>query len=355
MASVTLIRGKWRALVRLAGHPPRSKYCATKGEAETWGEAVEAALRGAVRRREMTVADVIADYRKLRLDAGRPIAPENNEHYMLNGLERDLGDEPVSALDPSRLQRWAVVRRADGAGPYTVNMDLSKLGTMLRYVAASAGVDFPDVVGRARPLLHHLQLIGGGNRRQRRVLDDEFAALLDFFADRPVVQDLLRVARITGMRRGELVRITWADLDAKHRAVLVRKRKNPRATRARDQWVPLLGEAWRIVAAQTKRDERIFPLHPQTLTKAFTDAVRVLGIPDLHLHDLRHEASSRLQEAGFDVSQRMAILGHETERQNVRYTHPDLTVLHRKYDSAQRPGKQPRRARPQKPARHRHT
>jgi len=46
-----------------------------------------------------------------------------------------------------------------------------------------------------------------------------------------------------------------------------------------------------------------------------------VGLDDLHLHDLRHEAVSRLFEKGFNVVEVAAISGHRELRMLQRYTH----------------------------------
>jgi integrase len=45
------------------------------------------------------------------------------------------------------------------------------------------------------------------------------------------------------------------------------------------------------------------------------------GINDLHFHDLRHEATSRLFEKGFNPMEVSAITGHKTLQMLKRYTH----------------------------------
>lgn len=346
MASILAIGGRWRAQVRKVGHKPITRTFATKAEAVAWARSVEAELDRQPAKSAagdaLTVAAAVDAYRELRRSVGRPIAPEANQHYMLAHLADDLGTLRVQELTPKRLVAWASQRREQGAGPYTVYMELQALGSMLRSVASYRNLLLPDVAGQARPLLRHLQLIGPGNRRARRVLPGELDALCKAL---PQYADLLTVAALIGLRRGELTRIRWRDLDEVNRAVLVRSRKHPRRTEAKDQWVPLLGATWKIVQRQPRIDERIFPVHPQTLTKAVSNVTRRLGIPDLRLHDLRHEASSRLRDEGFDEIERMAVLGHTRPEQNASYTHVTLPALHAK--SAAR-GSRPRRPRPRK-------
>jgi len=334
MASILKVADRWRAQVRTAGKSTARTFD-TKAEAVAWAAEVETGIRhGVATTATGRVDQVIAAYRKLRLDSGRPVEPEGNEHYMLTHLVEDLGTEQVGKLTSNRLVKWAQDRREQGAGPYTVNMELSKLGTVLRHVASFQGITFPDVVGQARPLMHHLQLIGGGNRRVRRPDADELTRVLEHFADRPMYQDIVRVLAITGLRRGELLRMQWADLDTAQRAVLVRQRKHPRRALARDELVPLLGDAWDIVNRQPKGEGPIFPLHPNTLSKAFCDACRDLGIPDLRLHDLRREAASTLREMGFDTDERKAITGHRSDAIHERYIAVRPADLHAKFDAA---------------------
>lgn len=345
MASVIQIGDKWRAQVRRRNYPPQTKTFRTKAEAAAWARSIESAMDAGKAPKSaalMKVSDVIAEYRRLRSDGGRPIDPTTNSHYMLEHLDEDLGAESVEALTPAKLVQWATKRKEEGAGPYTVNMELSALGTTLRHAASFLNLQFPDVTGQARPLLLHLQLIGGGVRRTRRPSEDELQAVLAYVEARDAIAaDAMRVAAVTGLRRSELVqKLRWSELDAGRKAVLIRQRKHPRRALARDEWVPLLGDAWEIVQRQPRTDERVFPISPEKISDLFTAATRDCGIPDLRLHDLRHLASSRLQELGFDDVERMAITGHKTVGMNARYTHPTPEHLHAKFDAAtKRPGR----------------
>lgn len=356
MASITKVGDRWRVQVRRSGHKSAAKTFDTRKEAEAWGRRVESGMDAGkpVVSEAMTVGELIAAYRRARLDLGRPILPETNTHYMLAHLDEDLGAVPVPDLTPQRLVKWARMRQEQGAGGYTVNMELSALGTAIRHTSSFLNIVLPDVVGAARPLLHYGQLIGGGGRRTRNPTSDELAALLGWLAENrtPVVVDAVKTAAITAMRRGEICRIAWADLDDARKAVLVRKRKHPRATQARDEWVPLLGESWAIVQRQDRSYPTIFPISPETLTDSVTAGVRALGIPDLRLHDLRRHATSKLRELGFDADARKAITGHRSDEIHSRYVAVTVEQLHAQFDAAQ--GTPPRPTRPRRaPARQR--
>lgn len=351
MASVLQIGERWRAQIRRPGRKSISKTFGTKREAEQWARRTEAAMddqQVAAASADITVQELIAEYRRMRDELVRPIDPTSNTHYMLQHLVEDLGSERVRDLTAQRFVAWAKMRKEQGAGGYTINMELSQLGTVIRHTAGFLRVVLPDVVGAARPLLNYGQMISGGNRRSRRPNADELARLIPWLYQRSqVIGDAVRVAIITGMRRGEIARIQFGDIDERQRAVLVRKRKHPRAIEAKDEWVPLLGEAWEIVKRQPQSDDgRIFQVSREALSDAVTAGTRALGIPDLRLHDMRREATSTLRELGFDREARKAITGHKSDEAHDIYVAVTLESLHDQYDAAQ--GKKPRPARRRK-------
>ena len=57
------------------------------------------------------------------------------------------------------------------------------------------------------------------------------------------------------------------------------------------------------------------------IKKAFSRATRRAGIEDLHFHDLRHEATTRLFERGLNIMEVSSITGHTDFRMLRRYTH----------------------------------
>lgn len=334
MASIIEVKGKWRAQVRRKGQPVYTRTFDSKTAAERWARQLEADIdRGLqpkpAQGRVVLVADLIEAYRKLR-EKARPISDSSTEHYTLRHLKHHLGQRDAQRLTPQDLVGYCSARKDEGAGPYTCNMDIGKLGTVLRYAALAAKVTLPDVVGQARPLLTHLGLIGGGGKRERRPTEDELRRLVEYLEREhgPVYGDAVRFAALTAMRRSEITRLLWADVDAAKKLVLVRDRKHPRKKIGNNEWIPLLGDAWDIVERQPK-GERIFPIHESTLSKYFTWACRDLSIPDLHFHDLRHEGTSRLFEQGYEVQQVALVTGHKDWRHLRRYTNLKPEDLHR--------------------------
>lgn len=340
MATIIKQRGKWRAQIRRVGVKSISKTFGSKAEAQAWARQIEAGIDAGTHRTPqlITVGEVIQAYRDLRERSGRAIADTSNEHYQLRILDAMLGDKRAEDLEVSHLVKYAQDRKAEGAGPYTVNTDIGKLGTVLRHTAAVLKLHLPDVVGAARPVLHHLGLIGGGGKRERRPDEDELDRIKEYARAQahrsPVwaaMPDMIDVAAQTALRRGELLRIRWDDLDAGRRLVLVRDRKDPRRKVGNDQWVPLVGDSLEAIQRQPRgKGPEIFAFGEHVLSKYWLQACRALSIPDLHWHDLRHEAASRLIEAGWSPHEVRVVTGHATTVHLDRYVNLDPAEIARK-------------------------
>lgn len=326
MATIYKFRDKWRAQVRHGGKSI-SKVFPSKAAAERW-------VRSLDQPQAVTVSKMISLYREMREKSGREVMDTSNEHYTLARLDSALGSLLIDQLDTAALVQFAQDRRDEGAGPYTINMDISKLGTVIRHTKSLFGITAGDPVGDARPALHHYGLIGGGGKRERRPTDDELERIYEWFAERPQyktpMQDIIRVCILCAFRLGEVVWLRWEDIDDERRTVVVRDRKDPRKKEGNDQEVPLLGEAFDIIMRQPKTDDRIFPYYAGTVSKTFTTACQALSIPDLHFHDLRHEAASQLAEAGWSIPEIAAVTGHRSWTHLKRYVQIDPAELHKK-------------------------
>lgn len=331
MSSIINIGGKWRAQVRRKGHKAITKTHSTKAEALAWARKIENQLdNGRPGASAVAIAELIECYRKLRAVA-RPIKDTSNDHYMLKTLTRLLGHIDAHKLSTADLVAFAQQRKDEGAGPYTVNMDVSKLGTVLRYAASSKGLLLPDSVGIARPLLKHMGMIGGGGMRERRPTEDELARIVEFMMQGrgQKYADAVLFAVATAMRLGEICELAWADVDESKRLALIRNRKDPRNKIGNDQWIPMLGDAWAILQRQPRAETRPFPLRAGTVSKYFTEACKALAIPDLHFHDLRHEGASQLFESGLEIQEVAMVTGHKSWANLRRYTQLKPEDLHK--------------------------
>ena len=137
---------------------------------------------------------------------------------------------------------------------------------------------------------------------------------------------LVLVAIETGMRRGELLSLTWDNVHLDKNWVHLPMTKNgesrdvPLSPKARD----ILGSLPRDISG------KVFPIHFEGLKSLWRRAMRRVELDDLHFHDLRHEATSRFFELGLNVVEVAAITGHKDLKMLQRYTHLRAEDLARK-------------------------
>lgn len=151
--------------------------------------------------------------------------------------------------------------------------------------------------------------------------------------------DTIKIAVSTGLRRGELVNLRWADIDFSAGFLTVRNREDFRAKSGHERRVPLAGDALEVL--QERHDEREpedsdsvivdrgeEPVKPDRITKRFKDMVEVAGLDDrLHFHSLRHTCASWLSMQGVPLRTIQAIMGHSEISVTERYSHLQPEVM----------------------------
>jgi integrase len=336
MASYQKIGSKWQARIRRAGFPSKSENFNSKAEAKAWAIKTEAAMISLKYQdvrvvAKTTIRTLIERYEK-DIGAVKPFG--KNKTAVLKTLKRDLGDVLVPHLNVDRLTTYIKDRQMAGAGGVTIGIDLTYLKTVLKTARQlwRLPIDL-EIISHARANMSYYDLSTKSDERDRRPTGDELKRLKEHFTNKTrqklPMADLIDFAAATAMRSGEITRILWDDVDEEHKTVIIRDRKDPRAKKGNDQSVPLLPDAWKILMAQPKTSDRIFPWNEKTISSIFPRAVHALGIEDLHFHDLRHEGTSRLFEDGYRIEEVAVFTGHKDWKQLKRYTHIKAKNLHK--------------------------
>jgi integrase len=130
---------------------------------------------------------------------------------------------------------------------------------------------------------------------------------------------VLEFALASARRESEICRLEWRDNDERARTGLVRDAKHPTAKEGNHRRFKYTPEAWAVVESQPRSGAYIFPYEPRSVGAAFTRACQVLGIKDLRFHDLRHEATSRLFERGYQIHEVAQFTLHDSWNELKRY------------------------------------
>ncbi|MDA7946059.1 MAG: site-specific integrase [Hyphomicrobiaceae bacterium] len=337
MATFSKLRsGNWRAQVRRKGRYASQTF-KRRRDAETWaleterrvdrGESISSTRPDHIK----TFADLIDLHIADMHEVKKPL--RRSKAYSLHKLKTHLGTSDFNNLNRQNLIDYGRFRAKEGAGPVTLGSELSYINTIITHAAAVHGISVSkEPVDFARVALRRLGLVGRGIERDRRPTQSELDAIFEFFEGNarqhiPVAR-IVQFAVATAMRQAEICRIRWADVDERRRTVIVRDRKDPQKKDGNHQRVPLLDltgyDAWALLQEQKRvshNHELIFPYNGRSVGTAFRRATRSLGIEDLHFHDLRHEATSRLFEAGLSIERVALVTGHKDWKMLRRYTH----------------------------------
>nr|WP_315428393.1 site-specific integrase [uncultured Albidiferax sp.] len=336
--------GNWRAQVRRKGSYASETFRRHK-DAQEWALATERRidLGGTASRPKVKDPTTFGDLINLHVTDMKEVmrAPRRSKAFTLDALQTKLGKVRLKELTRERLIQFGKDRAKEGAGPVTIGMDIGYIKLVVSHAAAVHGIGVQvEPIDLARIALKRLGLVGKGRERDRRPTLDELQALTDYFENnhRQIIPigRIMRFAIATAMRQDEICRIRWEDIDAKARTVIVRDRKDPRDKNGNDQKVPLLTatgfDAWAILQEQKSfsgRSSLVFPYNGRSVGTAFRRGCKELKIKDLKFHDLRHEAASRLFEAGFTIEQTALVTGHKDWKMLKRYTNLRPEYLHR--------------------------
>lgn len=153
----------------------------------------------------------------------------------------------------------------------------------------------------------------------------------------PELYSIIILALESAMRQGEILNLRWEHINLKTRIVHLLETKNgtkrdvPLSVKARDA----------LIRMEVQTKGKVFNYTSQGLKSTWRFMRIKLGIEDLHFHDMRHEAVSRLFELGtLDMMEIAAISGHKSLSMLKRYTHLKANKLVRKLEGNKNKGKQ---------------
>ena len=298
----------------------------TRVLAKTWITKREAELNAQrvlkPKDKPLKVAKIIEDYMgQFGSNYGR------SKNYDLARLLRyPLADHDISEITPQIIIAHCIERNKE-AKPQTVKNDVIWLKTAIKTMRAVQGFTFNlDVFDDAYETLWREKLIGKSEERQRRPTRQELWALSRYFSKRKRSTPMLHImwfAIYSARRLSEITRLEWADNNANNATGMVRDAKDPRKKKGNHKRFKYPRSAWKIVQRQPETSEFIFPYNPKTIGTNFDRACNLLGIVDLHFHDLRHEATSRLFERKLGIVDVQQITLHESWKTLQRYVNLD--------------------------------
>lgn len=312
----------YQAQVRLKGFPPENATFDRKTDAKKWVQSTEAAIKEGrhfktTESKKRTLGELIDRYIKEIL----PTKPKsmNSQGRQLRWWKEALGIRTLAEVTPVLLSDTRT-KLQEGREPATV----------VRYMAALSHA-FTVAVNEWQWLddnpMRKVRRPKEPRGRVRFLDDEERARLLEHCkaSSYPHLYTLVVLALSTGMRQGEMLALTWPDIDLTRGRLILHETKN--GTR---RAVPLVGHAKELLGQMAKvrrlDTNLVFyslanPKQPVYLRGPWDIAVTAAELKDFRFHDLRHTAASYLAMNGASLTEIAEILGHKTLQMVQRYAH----------------------------------
>lgn len=312
----------WQARVRRRGYPDEVKTFPSKVEAERWARAIEGEMdRGEFVSRseaeQTTFGEIIQRYMETITPKKRGCQEERIRltatlrHRITKLSMANLTPQAVAEYRDDRLKS----RKAN-----TVIRDLAMMSSIINHARREWGI----VIQNPVEMIRKPTMPPGRDRVLSESEETRLLAELTPTGRRnSLMQPLVIVAIETAMRRGEILGIRWDHVDLDRRVIFLPLTKN-----GQSRYVPLSTRAAETLTQLPKSpDGRVFPINTAAMEANFMKAVRRAGLLNLHFHDLRHTAASRMARKLPNVIELASVTGHTSLQMLKRYYHPKAEEL----------------------------
>jgi len=290
---------------------------------------------------KMSVADALERYKR-EVVPTKKASTQLREAARLKLLSDYFGKYSLAAVTPELVAKFRDKRLEEGKSNNTVRLELAALGHLFTIVMKEwhIGLALHPVAGIRKP--------SAGQGRNNRLSVANQAILIDAVNkhSNPMLGWIVAVAIETGMRQSEILNLRVHQIDLERRVARLNDTKNnsPRT-------VPLTKHATEVLKLaisnpmRPKNTDLVFfgekgrdkkTISPYQFNKVWIQIKKDIGFSDFHFHDLRHEAVSRLVEAGLSDQEVASISGHKSMTMLRRYTHLRAEDLVAKLDKIQR-------------------
>ncbi|WP_042591287.1 tyrosine-type recombinase/integrase [Ralstonia solanacearum] len=325
MASIRKRGNKWQARVCRAGYPAETRSFNVRADAERWARSIETEMdRGSFVSRSEAEANTLADIIERYIVDVMPTRKGASEEIprLRATCRTRLAKLSMAALTPKAVAAYRD-ERLEKVKPATVIRELAYLSAIINHARREWDINISNPVTLVRKP-------PSPQGRDRVLSNDEETRLLAAMVPTERRSIWLLPATIlsleTGMRRGELIELQWSNVNLEAQTAYLPMTKNGTA-----RTVPLSKKAVATLDALPRSiDGKVIPVKGNTLHAAFRKACKRAGIKELHWHDLRHTAITRLAQKLPNVIELAAVSGHRSLAMLKRYYHPSATELARK-------------------------
>ncbi|BCA55308.1 integrase [Nitrospira sp. KM1] len=236
--------------------------------------------------------------------------------YHFAHFKRVWGNPPIHSLTVEVLDQYRAQRLSEQVGPATINREMATLKHAL-----SKAVEWKLLRKMSREELTAIKKYQEPDGRLRYLSGESEAERLLQSCEgwlKPIVLTAIH----TGMRKGELLGLTWDCVDMTHGFIRLKQTKNGKA-----RALPLNETLWGVFSGLRTRADVPWVFHDpaghrwEDVRHPFDRACEAAGLTDFHFHDLRHTFASWLIMRGVPLATVSNLLGHTSPTMTLRYAH----------------------------------
>ena len=301
--------GKYFVEIKRQGHKNIYKTFNQKSDAMKWGRSVELQLdqsryRDTSNASKTTLLSVMERHLKERL---RVVRAPKKEQSRFNVIKKhDIVKRSLSSLTPQIFARYRDERMDDGISNSTICRELSFMS-----IAIKKAIRFYNCWLPEHPIPNDIKP-KENPPRNRRLQEGEFEKLMQHCKTKRNSYwcSMIEFAIETAMRLNEQLTLKWDQVDLKKMMITILAEHSKTGV---ERKIPLTPRAIQILNEIPRHiNGCVFPVSLNNFQRAWRSITRNAEIKNLHWHDLRREACSRLMEQGLSISEVQMFTGHKT-------------------------------------------
>ena len=267
--------------------------------------------RGEYKTWKKKFSDLIPVYLEAILSKKAVHCQERYDSVIRNHLESYFDGVRVYEIDQNKVVAYKLHREESKATESTLKKELRVLKDIIKL--GNPSFDLPGIkdselmrpVYRGRKVKHFLE-------------EDDLMQIVGYLGEQ--YKPLVMIAGYTGLRLGNVLDLTWKQIDMKKGWVKVERTKNGEPVK-----IPICQKLMEVFQflnrVRNLHDDRLFHFTARAIQKGWKRACVKAGYDWVRFHDLRHFCGSFLANAGVEMQLIAEILGHKDLRSTRIYSH----------------------------------
>ena len=312
-------------------HEIHKRGFSTKGEAKSWEESYRTVKAGSVR---MTFAKFIDEVYCPQMEPRVKPGTWATKISMIDKYIKPFFPKALNEIEPADLMKWQnhmLTMKNPKTGKPFAKSYLQSINNQLTAILSYA-VRYYKLPSNPAHIVGNV-----GSEDDIHIVYwnlEQYKRFAEVMMEEPLYYYIFEVLFWSGIREGECLALQLQDIDLVKKNLIVNKtfyrlkgkdivgtpktKQSYRTVALPDNLVEELGDYINMMYKPNPTD-RLFPVTKSALTRRFKQGAKMAGLPECHVHSLRHAAASLLLELGYSIPAIAARLGHSPVNVGITY------------------------------------